>query len=375
MTLLASDIRIASRRLRRDPLFTGSAVITLGVGIGAAVVVFCIFNVTAPANTADGTRENQTAALMIGAVGVLLLLACINVSNLMLARTAARQRERTLRATLGAPDQSIIQQVLVESLILALLSTCLGLLGTAWVLPFIRTIETPALPLHLASFDHTAVLFALVLTIATGLVCGIAPAFHASRENKDHMFGENERIVLPSAGILQDALVTFQIALAVVLLVGAGLLWSDLVRLLHGETVAQPPGRSGLGLNAVVVGLFAVAAMGLAALGIYAVTVFSVARRKREFGVRMALGAAPSRIIAVTLGSGTRMVASGTGFGLVSALALAQILGKWFYQISPSDPLTYGAVSLLLILVATTAMFLAARRATKLDPRVAFADE
>ena len=160
-------------------------------------------------------------------------------------------------------------------------------------------------------------------------------------------------------------------ALAVVLLVGAGLLANSFVRLLDND----PNAGADLGLNAALVGLFATAALGLAAVGIYGVTAFSVARRKREIGVRMALGAEPRRIIGIALSSGTKLIALGTGIGLIGALGLSRFLGSLLYEIRPSDPFTYAAVTLVLAIVAMVANYLPARRATKIDPRVAFESE
>jgi predicted permease len=550
-----------------------------------------------------GPKATRIAMVLLGAVSLLLLLACASVSNLLLARTTARQREMALRATLGALRPRILGQLLVESLVLAFLSAGVGLLFTAWVLPVIQSLETDALPrLNEVTVDRTVVLITVLITVIAGLICGAAPAFQASSDDAEQALRGGERIVAGGSRKVQDALVVCQLALAVVLLVGAGLLTNSFVRLLDvdpgfdarhilaveialtedrypqlsprvsafyretlekvaaipgvaaagastvspisinrpsnfvgikGHTVDQsdlipiqwravtagffeamgsrllsgrffdmreefsepspfltqvedahfnavigeslanrlwpsggavgqqlvwstpngpavtvvgvvsdfrdvtfptdprptvflphsvapmptmtvllnvsgdpssvaaavrsaiwnvdddvpvPPLRSlqetidaaalsGPRLNAVLVGLFAAAALGLAALGIYAVTAFSVARRKREIGVRMALGAAPGRIIGITLTSGTRLIVFGTAAGLLGAFGLSRFLGSLLYEINPSDPFTYAIVTLVLVFVASAANYLPARRATKIDPRVAFVSE
>jgi ABC-type antimicrobial peptide transport system permease subunit len=89
----------------------------------------------------------------------------------------------------------------------------------------------------------------------------------------------------------------------------------------------------------------------------------------------MALGAAPSRIVGITLSSGTKLIVFGTAIGLFGAFGLSRFLRSLLYEIGPSDAVTYGIVILVLIVVATVANYLPARRATKIDPRVAFVSE
>lgn len=547
-----------------------------------------------------GERATQFAIVLLGSVGLLLLLACASVSNLMLARTTIRQREMALRATLGAVPPRIVRQLFVESLVLAVLSACAGLLFTAWVLPVIQALETDTLPrLGEVSIDKTVVIFTIVVTAVTGLACGMAPAFQATDRNFDQALRGGERIVTGGARRVGDTLVVFQLALAVILLVGAGLLTNSFLRLLDadrgfdaesilvveislpedryplmsalvssfyretlsrieaipgveatgasmvsplsinrpsgfvapketasqlsdffpiqwrsvtpgffeaigsrlltgrffdehelksdaspflsevenphfnaviGESLAKhfwpadgaigrqlvwdsPNGPvvtvvgvvadfrdgpitsehrptvflphstapastmtilvnvkgdpeivapavrraiwagdervsvpnmqsfddalqvatlSGPRLNATLVGLFASAALGLAALGIYGLTAFSVVRRRREFGVRMALGAAPVKIVGLALGRGTRLIGFGSVLGFVGAVGLSQFLAAMLYEIEPTDPITYLIVILTLITVAMAANYIPARRATRVDPRVAF---
>ena len=353
-----------------------------------------------------GPRATHITIVLLCAVSLLLLLACASVSNLLLARATGRHRELALRASLGALRPRILGQLFAESLVLAFLSACFGLFFTAWVLPVIQALETDALPrLSEVNIDQTVLLFTVLVTVITGLFCGAAPAFQASNHSFEQTLRGGERIVTGGSRRVREALVICQLALAVVLLVGAGLLTNSFVRMLEnspeneaervaaltevqvadGSVPAPPvatlhstsaPARlSGARLNAVLVGLFAAAALGLAALGLYGVTAFSVARRKREIGVRMALGAGPRRIIGVAISSGTRLILFGTAIGLFGAFGLSRFLSSMLFEIRPSDPFTYVAVTLLLAVVATVANYLPALRATKINPRVAFESE
>ena len=323
-----------------------------------------------------GPRATRITVVLLGAVSLLLLLACASVSNLLLARFTGRQREFALRASLGALPPRILGQLIAESLVLAFLSAGVGLFFAAWMLPVIQTLETETLPrLSEVTIDHTVVLFTVSITVIAGFFCGAAPAYQASNDSFEQTLRGGERIVTGGSRIVREVLVTGQLALAVVLLVGAGLLSNSFVRLLENDSGFDAVALTGPGLNATLVGLFATAALGLAALGIYGVTAFSVARRKREIGVRMALGAEPRRIIGMTLSGGTKLILFGTGIGLFCAFGLSRYLGSMLYEIQPSDPLTYAAVTLVLAVVATVANYIPARRATKIDPRVAFESE
>ena len=132
---------------------------------------------------------------------------------------------------------------------------------------------------------------------------------------------------------------------------------------------------SGPRLNMLLLSMFAAAALGLAALGIYGITVYSVTSRTREIGVRMALGAGPGTIVGMVLSRGARIIISGTVLGLVAAFALTRFLTSLLYEIRPTDLATYGLATLIITAVALTANYLPARRATRIDPRVAFTTE
>ena len=126
---------------------------------------------------------------------------------------------------------------------------------------------------------------------------------------------------------------------------------------------------------AVMLGVFAGVAGMLAAIGIYGVLAYAVVQRTREIGIRMALGAQRAQVLALVLRHGLILTAIGIAAGLAGAAAGTRLLQGMLFGITPLDPLTFGAVSLLFGLVATVASYLPARRATTVDPMVALRSE
>jgi putative ABC transport system permease protein len=549
-----------------------------------------------------GERATRVATVLLVAVGLLLLLGCTSVSNLLLARATARQREIALRASLGAQRSRIVSQLVVESLALAGVGAAVGILATAWALPIIQHVQAGPLPrLTEVAVDRTVLGFTIVVTLATGLICGIAPAVQVGRRGSRRSLNQAGQIATAGTPQIRDGLVVAQLALAVVLLVGAGLLANSFLRLLRadpgfdpdnlllaevsppaeaypessrevavlyrdmlqrieavpgvvaagasmvspvsisrpadfvgveGEVAEQadlvsvqwravtpgffnaigarlvtgrflddreasaaaspfdgggdadvsvvineslarmlrvddkPIGRRIVwstpdGISLTVVGIvadirdvtypedpgptvylphsivawptmtllvrtsgdpvivagavrreiwsvdanipaplmismqdaldhmalarprlnmllmttFAAAALGLAALGVYGITVYSVTSRIREIGVRMALGAGPAAIVQMVLTRGARVIVAGTGTGLVGAFVLTRFLTSMLYEVRPTDLVTFGAVTLAITAVALIANYIPARRATRVDPRVAFSTE
>jgi putative ABC transport system permease protein len=130
-------------------------------------------------------------------------------------------------------------------------------------------------------------------------------------------------------------------------------------------SVAEPRFRT------LLLGLFGGMALVLAAIGIYGVVSFSVARRTREIGTRMALGATPGSIWRLVIGESAKLVLLGLVVGIPAALLLMRSLGALLFGVRPSDPLTFVAVASLLTLVALVAAYLPARAAMRVDPMVA----
>jgi putative ABC transport system permease protein len=120
---------------------------------------------------------------------------------------------------------------------------------------------------------------------------------------------------------------------------------------------------------------FALAALLLAAVGVYGVMALNVSHRVHEFGIRLALGAAPRDLLRLVLGQGMRLLLIGLAIGLLGAVGLARFLSSLLYNVKPQDPATFGAVAAVLGVVALCACYLPARRATRTDPLTALRDE
>lgn len=550
-----------------------------------------------------GPRVTRIVTVLFGAVGLLLLLACASVSNLLVARATTRQKEIALRSALGAGQLRILSQLLLESVLLSSAGAAVGLLIAGWGIPLIQSLNTSALPrLDQLTLDNTALFFAVVTAVATGLLFGAAPAIHAARGNLAAAIHAGARGGQGGTRRTRDILVVGQLALALMLLVGAGLLSGSFVRLvnvdpgfdpeevltvritpradqypefspqvafffrdveerieaipgvqavgatmvspfqgpspantvgaegqfteigemiqiqwrsvtpgffdamriplvrgryldrrdnLYDQGIAPPPdgappaisvmigtdlaerlwpaedpigkrlvwsqpdgpamtvvgvvdeirdlrlnaqpapmvflphglvqwpqmtmvvrasgdpaaisgavreaiwavdpntpvpemqtlsetvdlALSGSRLNMQLVGIFALAALALAALGIYGIISFSVAQRTRELGIRIALGAQPGGLVGLVLRQGGLLILLGVTAGIAGALALSRFMGSILFEIEPTSPITYASVTLILVAVAGVASYLPARRATRVDPKVAFTEE
>jgi putative ABC transport system permease protein len=522
--------------------------------------------------------------ILFGAVGFVLLIACANVANLLLVRAAARQKEIAMRTALGASRLRIIRQMITESLLLAIFGGALGaLLAVAGVKLLVSLSEDSIPRTANVKIDATVLVFTLVISLATGLLFGLAPAFRTMKENlvdalKDGIRGGSEATLKNRT---RSLLVVFESAIAVMLLIGAGLLIRSLVALQNVDPgfdannvltmridvprqkydtpektsnffqqletrVAGLPGVEAVGLitelplsgqsndmpytvegrpvvaanesfadfrrvnqnyfsamriplkrgrnfteqevrqsakvvivsqefvdtafpdeealgkrliagmgepyeiigivgdirhqslqaqpaavmymptqeparrnlvirtqgdplslvsgvrkevnaldpdqpiaairpmtelvatsvagaryRTILLGLFALLAMILAATGIYGVMSYSVAQRTQEIGVRMALGARPFDVLKLVVRQGMILALIGIVVGFAGALALTRVMSSLLFGVTERDPITFGVVAALLIVVAFIACFVPARRATKVDPLVA----
>ncbi|HEY1908621.1 MAG TPA: ABC transporter permease [Myxococcaceae bacterium] len=529
--------------------------------------------------------------MLIGAVGLVLLIACANVANLLLARGSARQREMAVRAALGAGRQRLVRQLVTENLLLTAVGSALGLLGAIWGIDLLLRLGPSGLPRgEEVRLDGTVLVFTFVLSTFTGLVTGSVPAFAGSRVSfQDALRAGGNATLGRRMRRLGRGLVVVEVALALILLSGsvflirslahvlrvepgfevervetfrvtrptpngpsseadlqgyrrffeaalerlghvpgvvavgginrlplAGFLLDNIfevegapvppgsqrpdeeirtvlpgyfetmrMALIRGRTIdrgdrhdAIPvilvnqafaekywPGRDPLGkrirlefgeprwwtvvgvvanvrergldagispiiylpfaqytgasmtlvlrttvdasigpaaraaladvdpdqpiydvssmrqrlsrsleqrrFTVVVLDVFAVLALLMAALGLYAVLSQSVAARRREIGIRMALGARQTRVISLVARESAVLVLAGAPLGVVGSLVLSRFVTRLFYGVEPGDPLTFGLSLAVLGIAASLASWLPARRAARVDPLLA----
>jgi putative ABC transport system permease protein len=173
-----------------------------------------------------------TLLVLQGAVGFVLLIACANVANLLLARATDRRREIALRAALGADRGRILRQLVTESLLLALCGGILGATLGAWGVRGLVSLSPGGLPLLApVRLDPALLGFSLVLSIATGTALGLVPAFQALRTDLGTTLKESGRTVAGGRTRLREVLVVSEVALSLVMLIGAGLLVRSLLRM------------------------------------------------------------------------------------------------------------------------------------------------
>ena len=546
------------------------------------------------------TGFKQALIVLLGAVAFVLLIACVNVANLLLARAAVREKELAVRAALGAGRRRLVRQLLTESTLLSICGGTVGLLLAVWGIKALKLISPTgpsAIPrLSEVSLDWRVLGFTLGVSCLTGVIFGLAPALQISKPDLHHIIKESGRGFASARGQrLRGLLVISEIALSLVLLVGAGLLIRSFIRLqnvdagfnpeglltlrvelsdsraqdltrrvnFYQEVIERiqsmpgveaacivnaapivtpgmrssffiegkpdpPPGQpqianyrvlspdyfrtlsipllkgrslsaqdntqapavavinqamarrywgdedpvgkhfrvggrvsnapwltvvgvvgdvrqAGLDaapfpefyrpftqdhplwarprvlfirttgdplssiaavksqiwainkdqtihavrtmdeivtqwlaprrFNLVLLGAFAVIALVLASIGIYGVISYGVSQRTRDIGVRMALGAQRRDILKLIVGQGLILTGSGVAIGLIASWALTRWLKTLLFGVSATDPLTYGAIALLLLCVALVSCWMPALRAMKIDPMAALRDQ
>ncbi len=170
--------------------------------------------------------------VLMCAVASVLLIACANIANLLLARAASRRNEMTVRTALGAGQSELLRQLLVESVALSAAGGILGLAGAVGALKIInRALPPNILPIPVVQMDPTVLLFGLAVTIVTGLLFGIAPACRTARVDLNDVLKRGRGSTGGMRGSLRNGLAVAEIALATVLLIGAALFIQSLANL------------------------------------------------------------------------------------------------------------------------------------------------
>ena len=181
------------------------------------------------------TTDLRAVTVLTAVVALVLLIVCANVANLLLSRATGRQKELSVRLALGATRARLIRQLLTESVLLAAIGGTLGIVVGRWGQQLL-----PGAPGQASPLDWRVLGFVIAVTTVTGIIFGIAPALRATRAEVSGALKENSRSVSASRSVLGRSLVVAQVAISLVLLVGAGLFLRTLQNLRHADVGFNP---------------------------------------------------------------------------------------------------------------------------------------
>jgi predicted permease len=192
----------------------------------------------------DAVGEQRRSYLMLfGAVGCVLLIACANIANLLLARFAGRKKEIAARFALGASRLRVVRQMVMESLVLAILGGIVGVLLALWALGAVERFGADLIPRVLEiRLDTVALVFSLAVILVTGLLIGLLPALQAARVNVNETLKEASRGSTGTGHRLRAGLLVAEVSLSLVLLIAAGLLLTSFARLQNVQPGFNPEG-------------------------------------------------------------------------------------------------------------------------------------
>jgi putative ABC transport system permease protein len=186
-------------------------------------------------------NQRQGYLLLFGAVGCVLLIACANIANLQLARFAGRRKEIAARFALGGSRADVLRQLVAESLMVALLGGAVGVLFAAWALDAVVAFGADLIPRALEiRIDGFALMFSLLVSMTTGLLIGVLPAWRVSRVNVLDALKDSGRGAIGSRDRLRSGLLVAEVSLSLVLLIAAGLLLTSFARLQQVKPGFEP---------------------------------------------------------------------------------------------------------------------------------------